>query len=176
MYPFIRFFSIMARQWRKPRMGLDDTFAVDVRVWPHDIDIFLELNNGRTLTLMDLSRVPFGKRIGIMDAMRANGWAFTIAGSTLRYRRRVKAWAKVRITTRAIGRDDRFVYLLQTMWQGEEAAHSGVFRAALYNKDGIVNPQKLADYLGYPDWNPKMPDWVEAWKNSENQRDWPPSS
>ena len=28
--------------------------------------------------------------------------------------------------------------------------------------------------LGLPDWNPALPDWVESWRLSEDQRVWPP--
>jgi acyl-CoA thioesterase FadM len=47
----------------------------------------MELNNGRTLTMMDLGRVVMFQRMGLTEVMRRKGWAGTIAGASIRYRR-----------------------------------------------------------------------------------------
>ena len=50
MYPWFR----MAKElwkFRKTRLGPFETHVSTHRCWPWDIDPFMELNNGRTLTL-----------------------------------------------------------------------------------------------------------------------------
>ena len=177
MFPFVRFFYAMIRTLGRKPMGPDKTYVSYHRIWPWDIDVFGELNNGRTLTIMDLNRLPFGARVGLVKAIRENGWALTMAGVAVRYRKRVKMFDRVKITCRIAGRDERFFYLVQTMWLGDEPAHNALYRAVVYSKkDGIVPTQKLGEALGYPDWNPEMPEWVQNWIDAEASRPWPPES
>ena len=58
MYPFLRMFKEMARASRMPPLGLFDTHVSHHLCWPWDLDPWVELNNGRTLTLYDLGRLP----------------------------------------------------------------------------------------------------------------------
>ena len=98
-------------------------FSANPNLWiqPQDLDIFNELNNGRILTLFDLGRLPFGYRVGLMRVMKQNRWGLTMAGASVRYRRRVRLFEKVKISTTAVGRDERFVYIVQNMCRGDEA-------------------------------------------------------
>ncbi|MEM7241679.1 MAG: acyl-CoA thioesterase [Pseudomonadota bacterium] len=176
MYPFLRLFIALLREWGKPKLHPDAVFTTYHRIMPWDIDIFGELNNGKTLTIMDLNRLPFGLRTGLSKAVRENKWGLTMAGVSVRFRRRVKMFDKVRITCRAAGKDERFVYLVQTMWLGDEAAHNALYRSTVYSKDGIVPADKLGAAMGHPDWDPKMPDWVKNWIEAEDTREWPPET
>lgn len=109
-----------------------------------------------------------------MRVMKQNRWGLTMAGASVRYRRRVRLFEKVKISSTAVGRDERFVYIIQTMWRGDVATSNIVYRSALTSKDGIVPTQKVMEALGYPEWNPKMPKWVQNWITAEDTRDWPP--
>jgi len=174
MYPFIRlaFHTLKVRKLKE--LSIYDTHNCHVRIQPQDLDIFNELNNGRILTLFDLGRLPFGYRVGLMRVMKQNRWGLTMAGASVRYRSRVRLFEKVKISTTAVGRDERFVYIIQTMWRGDQATSNIVYRSALTSKDGIVPTQKVMEALGYPEWNPKMPKWVQNWITAEGTRDWPP--
>ena len=84
MYPFLRMFKEMARARRMPELGLFDTHVSHHICWPWDLDPWVELNNGRTLTLYDLGRLPLGSRTGIHRHLIANRWGMTVAGSSVR--------------------------------------------------------------------------------------------
>ncbi len=174
MYPIVRLTKEMIKFRNAPRLTIDDTHISTHICWPVDIDIFGELNNGRTLTLYDLGRLVMGRRMGLMAVVRKNGWGMTMAGASVRYRRRVKMFQKFTMKTRALGRDDKFMYLHQTMWSKGEATSSILYRSAVTDKNGIVPTQLVAEALGYPDWDPELPEWVTNWINAENTRTWPP--
>ncbi len=176
MYPIIRLVKEIVKFRNAPRLGLDDVHVSEHICWPVDIDIFGELNNGRTLTLYDLGRLVMGQRVGFTALLKKNGWGMTMAGASVRYRRRVKVFQKFTMRTRALGRDDRFIYLHQTMWRKDEATSAILYRVALTDKNGIVSTQKFADALGCPDWNPEMPEWVTNWIAAESTRVWPPEN
>jgi len=134
----------------------------------------MELNNGRTLTLYDLGRIPMVRRTGLIGAMSQRGWSFTVDGSSVRYRRRVTVFNRLEMRSAVIGRDHRFIYIQQSMWHKGEATSSALFRLAVTGPDGIVPTDMVVAELGQPDWNPALPDWVQAWIDAEVQRVWPP--
>ena len=88
MYPSLRLGIELALARRSPPLALGAVHVSHHTCWPWDIDPWLELNNGRTLTLYDLGRVPLAARSGLVRALRANRWGLTVAGSSVRYRRR----------------------------------------------------------------------------------------
>ena len=143
-------------------------------ILPWDLDPFLELNNGRTLTLFDLGRIPLGLRTGLKRVVRANGWGMTVAGSTVRYRRRVVLFDRLKMHSRGIGWDGRFFYVEQSLWRGQECTSHVVLRMAVTSKQGIVAPHRVLGAMGYPVESPALPDWVQKWTEAEVARPWPP--
>ena len=174
MFPFVRLAKEMFKARKMPPLGLDELHVTHHICWPWDLDMFAELNNGRTLTIYDLGRLPMAQRAGFIPMLKKNRWGMTMAGATVRYRRRVTAFHRFEMRSGVLGRDARFLYLHQTMWRNGEALSSIIYRVAVTDKSGIVPTQKVAEALGHQDWNPKMPDWVDAWISAENSREWPP--
>jgi len=136
--------------------------------------MFRELNNGRTLTLYDLGRLPLARRVGLVKVLRDNRWGLTMAGASVRYRARVRAFQKVEIRSRAITYDARFVYLEQSMWRGATCCSHILYRSAVTDRSGIVSPERVMEALGAPLTPPPMPDWVRHWIEAEATRPWPP--
>ncbi|MEZ5476592.1 MAG: acyl-CoA thioesterase [Thiolinea sp.] len=85
---------------------------------PWDLDMFGEMNNGRVLTLYDLGRFDLVIRTGFMKIMRAQRWGLVVAGASVRYRRRVRLFDRVRLRTQIVGFDQRWIYIVQSMWVG----------------------------------------------------------
>ena len=92
MYPVVRVAKELFKYRNAPRLALGETHVSHHVCWPWDIDIFLEMNNGRTLTLFDIGRIVMFQRMGLNDTIRRHGLGGTIAGSSVRYRRRVRAF------------------------------------------------------------------------------------
>lgn len=175
MYPFIRLALHMRQARRAPRLGVFDTHVSAHRCLPWDLDPWRELNNGRTLTIYDLGRTPLALRTGLVDVLRQEGWGMTVAGSVVRYRRRVRGWERVTMRSRLLGWDRRFVYLDQSMWRADgDCASQALFRSAITGPEGIVPTERVAVALGTAAESPPLPDWVTAWIASEDARPWPP--
>jgi acyl-CoA thioesterase FadM len=176
MYPFFRMLYQVMNNIGANKLPIDGVHISHHRCWPVDIDPWGELNNGRTLTLYDFGRIQIFRRTGLVDTLRHNGWRLTMAGATVRYRRRVTVFDRFEMRTRILGRGQRFFYIKQSMWKQGEALSSVVYRVAVVGESGIVPSQEVADALGLPDWNPALPDWVQGWIDAENRRSWPPSA
>lgn len=175
MYPFIRMFKELWISRNAPPMGIADTHISHHRCWPWDIDLWRELNNGRTLTIYDLGRIPAAKRVGLLSALRANRWGLTMAGVSVRYRRRVRTFEKIEMRTRLLGWDDRFIYLDQSMWKADgECANQALYRSAVTGKSGIVSPHDVVKAMGVTQTPPVLPRWAQAWVDAEAERPWPP--
>lgn len=175
MYPFLRMFWGLHRAKSMPRMGLFDTHVSEHRCWPQDIDMWMELNNGRTLTIYDLGRIPMTERLGVMDVLKTERWGITVAGSVVRYRRRIRPFEKFEMRSRGLFWDDKFFYMDQTIWKKNgECANHAVFRTAVTDRSGIVAPDKVMAKIGNTDPSPEPPEWVTHWLKAEETRPWPP--
>lgn len=175
MYPWFRMFKELLKFRNSPPLAPFDLHVSHHICWPWDIDPFMELNNGRTLTLYDLGRLPLGQRTGLNKLAKARGWGLAVAGASVRYRRRVTMFQKFEMRTRLIGWDRRFVYMEQSMWrQGECTSHLLIRSAITAGQRGIVDPAEMAEALGIARESPPLPDWVTEWIDADATRPWPP--
>lgn len=174
MYPFFRVAYALMRARRQPSVDPLSTQITHHRILPWDMDIFAELNNGRTLTIFDMGRFALGQRAGLMDMLRRENWGLTVAGSSVRYRRRLRMFDRVEMRTRLVGWDARFLYMEQSMWRRGEATSHILLRTAITDSGGIVPTDRVIAALGVSAPPPPLPDWVEAWIAAENARPWPP--
>ena len=174
MYPYLRMFKELWKFRNAPALPILGSHVSHHRCWPQDIDPWKELNNGRTLTLYDLGRIPLGQRTGLHKARKANRWGMTVAGNSTRYRRRVRLFERVEMISRCIGWDARFIYMEQSMWKGGDCTSHVMIRSAITSRAGIVPPAEVLKALGQDAASPPLPDWVQAWISADAMRPWPP--
>jgi acyl-CoA thioesterase FadM len=186
MYPYVRMIKELLKFRRAPRLGPLEAHISHHRIWPQDLDPWRELNNGRTLTLFDLGRIPMARRMGLDRVLAQQGWGLTVAGNSTRYRRRVTLFQRLRQVSRVIGWDDRFIYIEQSFWRDDLRAGGGkamggsectahiLLRTAITAKGGIVPPAQMVAALGADMPSPPLPDWVQAWIAADGHRPWPP--
>jgi len=118
MFPVVRLIKETYLARKAPPLPILGTHVSHHRCWPQDIDLFIEMNNGRILTIFDLGRMSLAHRVGLITALREKRWGLTMAGSTVRYRKRIRPFVKFEMRSRALGWDDKFFYLEQSMWIG----------------------------------------------------------
>lgn len=175
MYPVFRFVKEIVLARKATRLGFGETHVSHHVCWPWDLDIWMELNNGRTLTLYDLGRIPLAQRSGLLDLLRRERWGLTMAGAVIRYRRRVRAFDRIEMRSRLIGWDARFMYLEQSMWKSDgECASHAVYRGAVTDRNGIVPTGRVLAAMGVEVAPPDLPEWVRDWLAAEDKRPWPP--
>ncbi|WP_371170421.1 acyl-CoA thioesterase [Aliiroseovarius sp. 2305UL8-7] len=176
MYPFIRMTKELIKNARAEPLPVTGTHISHHRCWPWDIDLWRELNNGRTLTLYDLGRIPLAGRTGLSRMLLKNRWGLTMAGASVRYRKRIRTFTRLEMRSRVVGWDDRFIYLEQSMWLGEDCANQILYRSAVTDHNGIVPTARVVEAIGHDGPSPTLPSWVQAWIDAETQRPWPPEA
>ncbi len=164
----------MAVARKEPKLPMTGTHVSQHICWPWDIDMFRELNNGRTLTLYDMGRLPLAERTGLLKMVKREGWGLTVAGVSVRYRARVRMFDRVEMKSRAVGWDDKFLYIEQSIWKGQTCCNQILLRMATTDRAGIVKSDRVAAAMGVPAKSPDLPGWVTAWIAADNTRPWPP--
>ncbi|MFC1799030.1 acyl-CoA thioesterase [Thermodesulfobacteriota bacterium] len=151
-------------------LSIDDIGELKLRVWPGDIDFYPEMNNGRQLSLMDLGRIDFAIRTGLMRIAHQKGWGFVAAGSSVRYRHRLRPFRQFVLRTRLVGHDSRWFYFHQQMVRNQKVCTSALIRGGLTSKSGLVLAQKVLGVMNLKDWHPELPGWVNAWIEADELR------
>lgn len=165
---------VLRSEARKPPLGIFDTYTRSMTCLPLDADIFWEMNNGRILTFYDLGRFGLAQRIGLLKALRDQGWGLVVAGSSVRYRARIRPFQRFELRTRLIGWDERFFYIEQAMWRGDTPCNHALLRTGVTEKGRLVGTERVADAMKLSPVSPDLPEWVAGWAEADSRRTWPP--
>lgn len=171
MYPYLRLASTLFSARCKPRLSMWDTTDMKLRVWPTDLDPYLELNNGRYLTLMEMGRWELAERCGLIKQVKKHKWGFVVGGASIRYRRRLTAFQAFTLTTQLIAMDERWFYFDQRVYRNEQQYTGALFRGGVLDKSGLVSTEKVCELMG-AEWRPGLPNWVKSWTESDDMRAW----
>tara|TARA_B100001287_G_scaffold226171_1_gene195855 strand:+ start:5758 stop:6279 length:522 start_codon:yes stop_codon:yes gene_type:complete len=169
MYPYLRLFKVIVKSQFKSKInfGSDSYDIINLVVLPNDIDPFLELNNGRYVTLLDLGRFAYGARIGMKSFLDTNKWSLTIAGTYNEYRYRLKVFQKFQIKSKILGYDDKWFYFFQKAERNGKTHMASVVKFAFTCKDGLVFPKDVIPKMDLV-YNPKhLEKWVKELSKHE---------
>lgn len=111
---WLRMLRLLVASFFRPRLTLpEETSVVPGRVWPHDLDLSMHMNNGRYLTLMDLGRLDLILRGGLLGAVAGKGWVPVLLAAKVRYRREIRLFRPFRIETRILCWTEREIVMDQ---------------------------------------------------------------
>jgi YbgC/YbaW family acyl-CoA thioester hydrolase len=157
---WIRFARVVFLAWWAPRADLSKGSNLAFRVWPHDLDINMHVNNGRYLTLMDLGRVDILARTGLMREMMRRRWMPVVAGIQISFRKSLGLLQKFRLRTQILGWEEKWFYIGQEFWVGEVLYARALVKAAICDEDGRLPSAKILALLGT---EPTPPVIDEVW-------------
>lgn len=137
---WLRVLHLILASFFRPRIdAVRDVSRLRFRVWPHDLDTSLHMNNGRYWTLMDLGRADIMIRSGLWRAIAKNGWVPVVNAGTIRFRRELRLFQAFALETRIVTWGDTFVVmehrLVTTATNGAPVACAvALVRAGLYDR------------------------------------------
>ena len=178
MYPFFRYTKTIVHAAISKQKGksldLDDTSEIEIRCSLTDIDNFLEMNNGRVLTLFDLGRTDFAIRTGLGTQLLKQRWGLVVAGSTIQYRKRIRAFDKVTIKTHIAAIDARWIYVEQSMWVKGKPCSSALLRTGVTQGGKVLATAQVLASLNKTGWQLPPTGYLAEWIESDDDRPWPP--
>ncbi|CCG41464.1 thioesterase family protein [Magnetospirillum molischianum] len=162
---WLRLLAVLIASLFRPRLGLIDLSVLRFRVWPHDLDVNVHMNNARYLALMDLGRLDMIIRGKLWRTVLRERWQPVLAGSVVRYRRPLRPFQRFSLTSRLIAWDDRWIYMEHRVETEEGLSCQALMRGAFVGKNGVVPPSKVIEAAGFSGPSPKVPAWVESWRD-----------
>jgi acyl-CoA thioesterase FadM len=165
---------IIASIFRQRLDPVGDVSYLSFRVWPHDLDTSLHLNNGRYWTLMDLGRTDIMIRSGLWRPILRNGWVPVVGAGQIRFRRELRPFQTFRLETRIVtwfqGQVVMEHRLISKGTDGGPILNAiALVRAGIYDRKAkcFVTMERLLEELGAQAVAPDASAEVEAFLASE---------
>ncbi|MFN7134066.1 MAG: thioesterase family protein [Myxococcales bacterium] len=147
----------------KAAVGPLEEVRLPMRVWPLDIDVYLHLNNGRYLTLMDNGRLQFMQRTGLLSVCRRRRWVPVLGGATVEFRRELRSFQTFDLVTRCAWWDEKWFYLEHRM-ERAGTVHALAWVKPVF-KEGrrTVPPAEVLGALGFEGPPPEPSEALRRW-------------
>ncbi len=142
-----RMFYLLVSSLFKPRLPhIKPCNELTMRVLPNDLDINLHMNNGRYLTICDLTRVDMFIRTGLAKTMIKHKWMPIITEHTMTYKKALKPFQRYKVQMEVTGWDNRNFDMLHTFLVGGRVVAEGTSKGVIYSKkEGIITPERVIE-------------------------------
>lgn len=139
------------------------TASLKMRVWPHDCDLNLHMNNGRYLTLMDLGRFHLLGQIGLFKPLLRLRWAPVLAAAEISYIRPLAPFAKFELSSRVAYWDDKYFFLEQSFSIGDRVCAQAMVKGLFVRQRTPVPTAEVLALLPQAVARPTMPVRLAHW-------------
>ena len=163
MYPILRLARVIAQSKFQKKLSFDSTHneCIHLMVLPQDIDLFMELNNGRYVTLLDLGRFSYGAKVDMGSFLKKNKWSLTIVGTYNEYRHRLRLFQRFILETKIIGYDEKWFYFFQKIQRNDKTHMASIVKFSYTNSTGLVVPRDVIKAMGL-NYDPnQLPNWIK---------------
>ena len=109
-----------------------------LRTLLNDLDVNLHMNNGRFLTICDLSRIDLFIRTGLLRVMRQERWAPIITAHTMQYKQPLKLMQRFEVVMQLTHWDDRSFYMSHQFLRDGRVVAEGTSVGVLRGREGVV--------------------------------------
>jgi acyl-CoA thioesterase FadM len=171
----LRLLHLIIASFFRPKLDpVKDVSRLDFRVWLHDLDTSLHMNNGRYWTLMDLGRTDMMIRSGLWRPILRNGWVPVVGAGQIRFRRELKAFRVFTLETRILTWSESHVVmehrLVSEAKDGSPILNAiALVRAGLYDRTErtFIPMERLLSEIGLRAEAPLAAPEVEAFLRAE---------
>lgn len=163
------FWVILFSRFEKPLNILDES-SITFRVLPTDVDLLMHMNNGRYFSLLDLARINLISRSGVLARLEKNRIYPVVASEMIRFRKSLRLFQRFEISTKIIGWDEMFYYIIHHFKVGNDVYALCIVKARMLRKGGgKVSPSELATIIGMNPESPPIPDWIQYWQRADKE-------
>jgi acyl-CoA thioesterase FadM len=167
---YLRLLLALVSGLRRPPLHHGELSEREFRVWPHDLDAFGHMNNGRYLQIMDVARTEWMVRARVARAMRRNRWSAVLGGGLVRYRYSLRPFQRYQVRTRLLCWDERWFFLEHVFIDGQQRRVAvGVTRAALRSRGHWLPTATVVDAVAAGALSPPAPAYLGSWLSLEEE-------
>ena len=153
---WLRLIALIVASAFRPRLDpAREVSRLSFRVWPHDLDVSMHMNNGRYWTIMDLGRADLLIRSGAWRSVLRHGWTPVVSAGKIRFRRELRAFRAFTLETRIVAWAETWFVaehrIIATARDGSEIlAAIALLRAGLYDRraKAFVSMERMFDEVG----------------------------
>jgi len=143
-----RMILLLISSFFKPRLVIEcPKNSLQYRVLPNDIDINLHMNNGRYLTICDLTRVDMFIRTGLAKTMLLEKWMPVISEHTMKYKKGLTLFQQYQIHMEVTGWDEKSFKMNHTFIVDDRVVAEGTSLGVIVSKQGVIPPDKVIQTL-----------------------------
>ncbi len=141
-----RMLYVLLASYFKPRLPIEKPEnALTLRVLPNDLDINLHMNNGRYLTICDLTRVDMFIRTGLARTMHKEGWMPVIAEHTMTYKKALRPFQKYEVRMTITGWNERVFFMTHTFLVHDKVVAEGTSQGVIVGRGRVIPPTQVME-------------------------------
>jgi acyl-CoA thioesterase FadM len=140
-------YVVVLAMFRKPLELGNSKSEITLLAMPTDIDLNGHVNNGRYLTIFDLTRLDLFLRIGLFRHARAQRWMPLIAEQDVRYKKPLKMFQKFVVSLEITHWDQRYFYMVHRITSGGVVYVEARTKNVVLSKAGVLKPDDVWDSL-----------------------------
>lgn len=159
----------MAGSLRRGEAHPLEPLRVPLRVWPTDIDLYLHVNNGRYLTLMDLGRWDHSIRTGFARVSLRNRWKPVLGSATVRFRKELRTFEAFDLVTQVACWDRKWLYVEHRFERAGEVHAWGAVKVVVKSGRRTIAPEELLAAVGVAHASPIAGPELQAWIDGQER-------
>ena len=165
---YLRLLIVVAAGLRASRLSINHHTRSRFRVWPHDLDAFGHMNNGRYLQIMDVARTDWMVRTGVVQAIWRNNWSALLGGGMTHYRHPLRLFQRYEVCTKLVHWDNRWFFFEHSFLDKRQRLIAvGVSRAAVRSHNTWVATSQAVDEICPTAERPVAPEYLGRWLTTE---------
>lgn len=143
-----------------------DSSELTFRVLPFDCDINIHLTNSRYLAFMDLGRLYLiAHKKNLFRTMLRHRWQPIISGIEIKFIKPVKPFSKIKLRTRLLTWDERYLYLEQRFFDNNKLYAIALIKGTFIEQRERVPMSRILTIIGEPQTiAPPMPLVIKHWQ------------
>jgi acyl-CoA thioesterase FadM len=161
---YFRIFLIICKSLFQKNRDVLSPVELRFRAWPQDCDLNFHLTNARYFSFMDLARLSYTVRIGLLQKLLKRKWAPVVASCEITFIRPIKPLQKITVTTQILTWDEKYQYFFHRFICHGKTYATALVKTAAYSKGTSVPSQKIIALVDASINIPEMPESVKIFR------------
>jgi len=129
------------------KCSLGSTSSMKFRVWPWEAE-WKVISHASLLTILDMARQDHMQRLGFLRLLLKNRWFVPVASVHVAFKRPIKRFDRVVVTTRISYWDDKDILVEHEVLRQDRLMATSIVRGVIKKGRETVDPRGVVSQLG----------------------------